>query len=60
MILSLINRLNLVDKFIILKMQALRSRVSRLTTQNVVFLECDIQEKMRPLIKNFETVSHNA
>ena len=33
---------------------------SRLTPKDCVFLECDIQEKMKPLIKNFETVAHNA
>ncbi len=35
-------------------------RVQRLSTQNVVFFECDVQERMRTIIKNFDSVLHNS
>ena len=35
-------------------------KIARVLSTDCVFFECDIQEKMRKLIKNFDTVAHNA
>ena len=35
-------------------------KISRVNTSNVIFFECDIQERMRTMIKGFDSVLHNA
>ena len=38
----------------------LRKAVCKIVAEECVFMECDIQEKMRNHAKSFETVVHNA
>ena len=38
----------------------MQKKIVRLLPKDVVFMECDIQEKMRKLILNFDSLAHNA